>query len=1076
MARGGGVSTGDADDAAACNVTFGGVDLFRISGVAISLNNVASGTYSFNGTTKIDTVVGGGPGFLVQNSAATVNVNNLVTTSVAGADVSLTNNTGTIGIGGTITNSFTGDGVVVSGGSAVITISAAINSSATTGGTAVKVDATTGGSVTFSGAVTSTGTGNLFDIGFSSAPANTQISFTGSALTATGGGGAIITSIGNGSVFNATAPLSVTNATGNGVSVSNVAAGGSATFGAVTVSGAGGNGIDIGGNGDTNGAVTFGTTNVTLGSAANTAGINFAGNNADVTFGTTTVSNVGANQTGIDFSGSATTADFGVTTITGTGDLTSRGIDLSSTQGNKTITFQRGSSITNLGVGVELSSGGTTATSANANFTFGDGDATLLQSSISAAAGGYTVNTIGLNPGLQLFDDVAFTGSAHLASAVGGVIMVSQTGGIVHAGTDGLSADVTTISVADADLMTGIHTFAFVGTVDLSGTPFTLDLGQSITGFGNNTSILTSGTIQPVNVQGNLGATGGNVTGNEGVVIGTGDFLHLLGGNQVRNTAFDFTSASGSVFLIDQSAVGFDNTGGIVIEGVRVNNVAGGSTAFKVVGLDSNLSIINNNINVAGTQLGTLLDVNGGTGNITVTRGTLPNSATPGTLTGGGISIANRTGGLVNFTDKVTVGGNGVSLTNNTGSTITFADVDITANGVTAFGASGGGTVNVTTGTLSVFGAPAVVLDGIAANINFASTNVDFSSGSAVDLQNLSGTASFGTGTLTNTGSGTSFNVGSTTAASGGTAAISYGGTIATNGTGAAVSIQSMTAGSVTLSGNLTDNNAAAGGNIVIAGNDLATLTFSGSTKQINSGATDGVNIGWPGGFPGGISSPNTNSDINFTGGGLDITTTTGAGFGAFGDFATGTITVTGTGNSVTEAQRAAYAAVDAINFPTGFCRRDIGWREVARDRGRRRRQHWRPEGYRLPRRLAGRSERRRRGEFHRHDRSRRQLQRVRYRWAAGRHHKHRQCRRIHLDHRWRRGRYRIDDLGRHRQRWRRWRQRQDRRDDKHHWFSDHPCRRQRPCPRHAELQRLDQRQRGQRLAGTAAATGARST
>jgi phosphoribosylamine--glycine ligase len=44
-------------------------------------------------------------------------------------------------------------------------------------------------------------------------------------------------------------------------------------------------------------------------------------------------------------------------------------------------------------------------------------------------------------------------------------------------------------------------------------------------------------------------------------------------------------------------------------------------------------------------------------------------------------------------------------------------------------------------------------------------------------------------------------------------------------------------------------------------------------------------------------------------------------------------LNVTATGSSVTEAQAAAYAAVDAIDFPTGFCRRDIGWREVARER-----------------------------------------------------------------------------------------------------------------------------------------------
>ncbi|TVV76340.1 phosphoribosylamine--glycine ligase [Sphingomonas solaris] len=43
-------------------------------------------------------------------------------------------------------------------------------------------------------------------------------------------------------------------------------------------------------------------------------------------------------------------------------------------------------------------------------------------------------------------------------------------------------------------------------------------------------------------------------------------------------------------------------------------------------------------------------------------------------------------------------------------------------------------------------------------------------------------------------------------------------------------------------------------------------------------------------------------------------------------------LNVTAQGGSVAEAQAAAYRAVDAIDFPTGFCRRDIGWREVARE------------------------------------------------------------------------------------------------------------------------------------------------
>jgi phosphoribosylamine--glycine ligase len=43
-------------------------------------------------------------------------------------------------------------------------------------------------------------------------------------------------------------------------------------------------------------------------------------------------------------------------------------------------------------------------------------------------------------------------------------------------------------------------------------------------------------------------------------------------------------------------------------------------------------------------------------------------------------------------------------------------------------------------------------------------------------------------------------------------------------------------------------------------------------------------------------------------------------------------LAVTGIADSVTAAQRAAYQAVDRIDWPGGFCRRDIGWRAVERE------------------------------------------------------------------------------------------------------------------------------------------------
>jgi phosphoribosylamine---glycine ligase len=42
-------------------------------------------------------------------------------------------------------------------------------------------------------------------------------------------------------------------------------------------------------------------------------------------------------------------------------------------------------------------------------------------------------------------------------------------------------------------------------------------------------------------------------------------------------------------------------------------------------------------------------------------------------------------------------------------------------------------------------------------------------------------------------------------------------------------------------------------------------------------------------------------------------------------------LNVTALASSVAEAKDKAYKAVDAIDWPGGFCRRDIGWREIAR-------------------------------------------------------------------------------------------------------------------------------------------------
>jgi phosphoribosylamine--glycine ligase len=44
-------------------------------------------------------------------------------------------------------------------------------------------------------------------------------------------------------------------------------------------------------------------------------------------------------------------------------------------------------------------------------------------------------------------------------------------------------------------------------------------------------------------------------------------------------------------------------------------------------------------------------------------------------------------------------------------------------------------------------------------------------------------------------------------------------------------------------------------------------------------------------------------------------------------------LNVSAVGKTVAEAQKRAYAAIDRIHWPQGFCRRDIGARAVTRER-----------------------------------------------------------------------------------------------------------------------------------------------
>jgi phosphoribosylamine--glycine ligase len=46
-------------------------------------------------------------------------------------------------------------------------------------------------------------------------------------------------------------------------------------------------------------------------------------------------------------------------------------------------------------------------------------------------------------------------------------------------------------------------------------------------------------------------------------------------------------------------------------------------------------------------------------------------------------------------------------------------------------------------------------------------------------------------------------------------------------------------------------------------------------------------------------------------------------------------LNICATGRTVGEAQKRAYSAIDLIRWPEGFCRRDIGWQAIEREKSK---------------------------------------------------------------------------------------------------------------------------------------------
>jgi hypothetical protein len=214
-----------------------------------------------------------------------------------------------------------------------------------------------------------------------------------------------------------------------------------------------------------------------------------------------------------------------------------------------------------------------------------------------------------------------------------------------------------------------------------------------------------------------------------------------------------------------------------------------------------------------------------------------------------GGSVALTYSGVVTKTS----GGSLVNVSNHTGA--------LTFSGAMSASAGDGFQFDNADGTYNVVG---------AVTLNGGDAGIDILNGSA-------GNFSFANAPITGP-TGIAFRV------NGGNGTIAHSGAISKNNAGVAVDIQGRTGGSVTLNGNITAS--AGAGGILVQNCSGGTNAFNGATKSLSTGVNPGVNL-----------VNNTGATINFTGGGLGITTTSGIGFNATGG---GTVSLTTGANNNT--------------------------------------------------------------------------------------------------------------------------------------------------------------------------------
>lgn len=863
-------------------VNFGTGTLAASSGTGLVFQD-ADGTYTFGGTANLDTgisITGGSSGSFVFGAATAI-------TNPAGIGIDIQNSTANFAYSGSLT---------YSGGAAE-----AINIVDHSGGVIGFAD----GSINIT-----TGTGIRF------ANADGNYTFGGITNLDAGAAGFVITG-GSAGTFLFGADTAITNAGGTALEVSNSTA--SVGY-AGTLSATGGNALDIVDHGggqldfqnatlDLAGGTTLNFDNADgtylFGSFATTGGSGIAvlnGSLGNFHFFDVDIADVGAGQTAVNLTGATGFITFETLDITGIDPTGSKGIDLTGSTTASNIIIDESSTITGVGIGVDL-----TNAAISGVFRFGDGSNTDADGAASTISAVTPLVITGLNAGVGTYNfaDVNLVGDTSGLNTNRTIFWVRA--GAAGAGTRSDPGSLAAAEASGADVIILLDTQAGAAqdVIDAASAGGSLDLGvnQSLLSFRNGDTLNIGGGA-PANLL-LFGIGGGSVTNPY-----AGSGAALLTTTQVGVATVNL--ASGAV--IDGVQIG--NPGGTGVSGLAVSGAAIRNSAIQ--GLNNAIAIGDNG--AASSIALSNLDLSGGNtlwlwgmsgGQLTVTEFSDLRIAATGAgraVYANGVNfdadlgtagIQTVTGTLDIGTAATRAGGTGLDLAGVTGAlNLDTTIFNTNGSGISATGGAGGFAFTITggsidTGLVAAIGS-ALFLGNLSADIQLGgityagpdsgvqASNVTGigAGGRAVDVGQLTVAAGANSGVwLSGTTSGNfSFGaassivgttVGGVRLANTGAGSFTYAGSITGITAGALVSVTNGDVGSASFSGTLS----ATGGTGLQFDNADGTYTFTGATTLNGGDAGIDVLNGSAGSFSFGAGTSITSP----SGIGINIADSTGA-------------------------------------------------------------------------------------------------------------------------------------------------------------------------------------------------------